>query len=115
MKKALTLAMVLCFAGIAMAGNNTQDCAGYDWRNRDHVEHVTHVEHARLSQFNVTVEKNKLMVADAKVGSNYTVFDTDGKVIDSGVVKDSSFNVKVPEAGKYTVRVGSRRQLVSVI
>lgn len=72
------------------------------------------VNKAMLPQFSVEVMGRNLQIAAARVGSVYALMDVQGHTINSGYVDAANFNVAVPNAGTYLVRVGSQTQRINV-
>lgn len=68
----------------------------------------------KVASFSVRAHGQVLQIENAKVGSDYAVFSMQGKVLSVGKVNGSSFNLLVPNAGSYLVRIGSEMSRVNV-
>jgi hypothetical protein len=57
-------------------------------------------------QFHISVDGLKVLLAGAREGCPYALFDMQGRTILSGRVSSSDFTISVPYAGSYLLRVG---------
>lgn len=64
--------------------------------------------------FSVMVYGRSVLVSGVSAGSSYAVFDMLGGFVKGGVTDNVSFNVDLPRAGNYLVRVGNQVQKVNV-
>ncbi len=62
----------------------------------------------------VNVVGRYVQIDGVQVGSNYTLFDMQGKMLLSGFVDKGSWQIAVPRAGTYLLRVGVQMQKVTV-
>ena len=69
---------------------------------------------AAPSALKVFASGNQVQVLGASVGSAYTVFSLQGRVIASGMIHSASQAIAVPNKGTYLVRVGTKMQMVAV-
>ncbi len=64
--------------------------------------------------FSLAVAGRNIQIAGAQVGKAYTLLDLQGCVLKNGYVDSRNFNLNVPGAGTYFVRVGSQSRAVTV-
>jgi hypothetical protein len=67
-----------------------------------------------VKAFSLTSMNRSIQVSGSTVGKRYAVLDMRGRVIRSGAVESSNFEIPVPNAGIYMVRVGSSTQRIRV-
>ena len=67
-----------------------------------------------MPHFSVRANGMQLNVNGAKVGSDYAVYNMQGKAVAAGITFSSNIAVNVPNAGSYIVRVGSEMSRVNV-
>ena len=67
-----------------------------------------------MPRFSVRTNGMQLDINGAKVGSNYAVYDMQGKAVAAGITFSSNISLSVPTAGSYIVRVGSEMSRVTV-
>ena len=67
-----------------------------------------------MPHFSVRANGMQLNINGAKVGSNYAVYNMQGKAVAAGITFSSNIAVNVPNAGSYIVRVGSEMSRVNV-
>lgn len=65
-----------------------------------------------VPQFALAVFDRSIQVAGASVGSAYAVLDMQGRVIASGRVSASNFNITLGRVGTYLVRIGTQAKTV---
>lgn len=65
-----------------------------------------------IPQFALTAAGRDIQVAGARVGNAYAVLDMQGRVLTSGRVSASSFNITLGRVGSYLVRVGTQAKTV---
>ena len=70
--------------------------------------------HAQLPHFSVNTVGRDIQIVHARVGSAYAVFDMQGRVLRVDLVSSENFNLTVPSAGTYLVRVGSQSRKVNI-
>ena len=61
-----------------------------------------------MPQFNVSVGSHSVQISGAKVGASYVLLDMQGRVLHKGRVELATFNIAVPNAGHYFVKVGTQ-------
>lgn len=66
-----------------------------------------------VASFNARVHGMQVELSNASVGSDFTVFSMQGKVITSGKIMNATQTVTLPNKGAYLVRVGS--EMLNVI
>ena len=66
------------------------------------------------ARFNASVNGLQIQISNAAVGSNYAVFSMQGKVIQTGMIKNGSQFVTVKNKGAYVIRVGNEVRSVIV-
>ena len=64
--------------------------------------------------FSVAVAGRNIQIAGAQVGKAYTLLDLQGCVLKNGTVDSGNFNLNVPGAGTYLVRIGSQARAVTI-
>ena len=67
-----------------------------------------------VSSVKVAASGMQIRVTGAMLGSDYAVFDVQGKAIASGKVKNADMGIAVPHKGLYLVRVGGKIHMASV-
>jgi len=77
---------------------------------------VTGIIEGRLASLGVSVRavSRSIQISAASIGSTYAILDIQGRVLLSGRVKSANFNIAVPKAGNYLVRVGNVTRIVQV-
>ncbi len=69
---------------------------------------------ALMPQLKITTVGRDVQIAGAREGVDYAVLDLQGRVVMQGSANAANFNLSMPRAGRYMVRVGSRQKLVAV-
>ena len=64
--------------------------------------------------FTVKALNRGFQIAGAKVGSAYAIFDMQGKVLKMGLVELANFNIVIPRAGNYLIRIENYTQKFSI-
>lgn len=64
--------------------------------------------------FTVKTLNRGVQIAGAKVGSAYAIFDMQGKVLKMGLVELANFNIVIPRAGNYLIRIENYTQKFSI-
>lgn len=67
-----------------------------------------------VKTFGVTSMGRSIQISGSKVGDKYAVLDLRGKTVSKGVVSAANFEISVPTAGVYMVRVGSTAKRIHV-
>lgn len=67
-----------------------------------------------LAKFQTSVNGSQLQIFNAVSGSNFAVFNMQGKVITKGKIEGNVQNVNMPNKGIFMVRVGSVSRMISV-
>lgn len=67
-----------------------------------------------LTKFQTSVNGTQLQIFNAISGSNFAVFNMQGKVITKGKIEGNVQNVNMPNKGIFMVRVGSVSRMISV-
>jgi hypothetical protein len=67
-----------------------------------------------LAKFQTSVNGTQLQIFNAISGSNFAVFNMQGKVITKGKIEGNVQNVNMPNKGIFMVRVGSVSRMISV-
>lgn len=70
--------------------------------------------HLASLEMSVNVISRNIQVSAASIGSIYAVFDMQGRVLKKGRVETPNFNILMPQAGMYFVRVGNYEQRISI-
>ena len=68
----------------------------------------------KAPSFDISSMGRAIQVNGSKIGAHYAVVDLRGKVVRKGVVESANFEIQVPTAGVYMVRVGSSAKRVHV-
>ena len=66
------------------------------------------------ARFNASVNGLQIQISNAAVGSNFAVFSMQGKVIQTGMIKNGSQLVTVKNKGAYVIRVGNEVRSIIV-
>lgn len=69
---------------------------------------------ARLAKFSVTANGHSLLISGAKVGSQVSLFDMQGRVMYNGRADVSDFSLKAPHKGSFLLRIGSQQKIVNI-
>lgn len=67
-----------------------------------------------IAKFQTSVSGNQLNIYNATSGSNFAVFNMQGKIITKGKIEGHVQNITVPNKGLFMVRVGSESRVISV-
>ena len=67
-----------------------------------------------IDKVKVIASGNQVQVLGASVGSAYTVFSLQGKVVASGMITSATQGIAVPNKGTFLVRVGTKLHMVAV-
>ena len=67
-----------------------------------------------IKSFGVASKGRSIQISGSKVGDKFAVLDLRGKTIRKGVVSAANFEIPVPTAGVYMVRVGSTAKRIRV-
>lgn len=67
-----------------------------------------------VPQFALVAVGRDIQVAGAVVGSAYAVLDMQGRIIASGRVSASNFNIALGRVGAYLVRIGPQVKMVKL-
>lgn len=67
-----------------------------------------------MPHFNVSVGLRRVQISGAKIGASYVLLDMQGRVLQKGRVESANFNVAVPNAGQYFVRIDNQIRSVNV-
>ena len=65
-------------------------------------------------EMSVNVLSRNIQISAAPVGSTYAILDMQGRVLKNGRVGSANFNIAMPQAGIYLVRIGCKAQRVNV-
>ena len=66
---------------------------------------ITGVEGVKI--FGLANDNRRILVSESTVGHRFAVLDIQGRVLRSGVVESPNFDIPVPNAGVYMVRMGA--------
>ena len=69
---------------------------------------------ARLAKFSVVANGRSLQISGAKVGSQVSLFDMQGRVIYNGRVSVADFSLNAPRTGSFLLRVGTQQNVVNI-
>ena len=69
---------------------------------------------ALMPQLKITTVGRDVQIAGAREGVDYAVLDLQGRVVMQGSAKAANFNLSMPRAGRYLVKVGNQDKLVTV-
>jgi hypothetical protein len=77
---------------------------------------TTGIADARFAnlEMSVVAASRSIQISAAPVGASYAIFDMQGRVLKQGRVDSANFNIAMPIAGNYLVKVGNRTQRVSI-
>lgn len=65
-------------------------------------------------EMSVSVISRNIQISAAPVGSIYAILDMQGRVLKKGRVVSANFNIAMPQAGNYLIRIGNQTQRISV-
>ena len=65
-------------------------------------------------EMSVNVISRNIQISAAPVGSIYAILDMQGRVLKKGRVESANFNIAIPQAGNYLIRIGNQAQRISV-
>ena len=65
-------------------------------------------------EMSVSVISRNIQISAAPIGSTYAILDMQGRVLKNGRVESVNFNIAIPQAGNYLVRIGGKTQVVNV-
>lgn len=65
-------------------------------------------------QFSVQVVARNLQISGTKIGATYTLFDMQGRILQSGRIKGENFNIVLPQSGSFLIQVGDQIRKVNV-
>lgn len=68
----------------------------------------------QIPHFTIQVASRSIQISAAPIGSSYAIFDMQGRVLKQGQIDSVNFNIAMPIAGNYLVKVGNRTQRISV-
>jgi endo-1,4-beta-D-glucanase Y len=74
----------------------------------------TPIASMNIAKFQTSVNGTQLQIFNAVSGSNFAVFNMQGKVITKGKIDGSVQNVNMPNKGLFMVRVGSETRMISI-
>ena len=69
---------------------------------------------AQMPHLKITTVDRDVQISGAREGVAYAVLDLQGRVVMQGSASAANFNLTMPRAGRYLVRVGARQKLVAV-
>ena len=69
---------------------------------------------AQMPHLKITTFDRDVQISGAREGVAYAVLDLQGRVVMQGSASAANFNLTMPRAGRYLVRVGIRQKLVAV-
>ena len=69
---------------------------------------------AQMPHLKITTVDRDVQISGAREGVAYAVLDLQGRVVMQGSANAANFNLTMPRAGRYLVRVGARQKLVAV-
>ena len=67
-----------------------------------------------MPQLKITTVGRDVQIAGAREGVDYAVLDLQGRVVMQGSANAANFNLSMPRAGSYLVKVGNQDKLVTV-
>ena len=67
-----------------------------------------------MPHLKITTVDRDVQISGAREGVAYAVLDLQGRVVMQGSANAANFNLTMPRAGRYLVRVGTRQKLVAV-
>ena len=69
---------------------------------------------ARKPSFAAVVDGRQLQIFGAKIGSQVSLFDMQGRVMYNGKADASSFSLNVAQSGSFLLRIGTQQKVVNV-
>lgn len=70
--------------------------------------------HNSMTKFRVSVNSHSIQLSGTEIGKSYVLLDMQGRVLQKGRVESANFNIAVPNAGYYFVKVGNQIRNVVV-
>ena len=65
-------------------------------------------------EMSVNVVSRNIQISAAPIGSAYAILDMQGRVLKKGRVESANFNITMPQAGNYMIRIGNHTQRISI-
>lgn len=75
---------------------------------------ITDPQMQNLAKFQTSVNGTQLQIFNAVSGSNFAVFNMQGKIITKGKIEGNTQNVTIPNKGVFMLRIGSVSRMISV-
>ena len=72
------------------------------------------IEIAGVPHFSVEIVGRNVQISAARIGSAYMVLDMQGRVLNQGRVNVGNFNITIPRAGNYLIRIGNQTRNIVV-
>jgi len=69
---------------------------------------------AQMPYLKITTVNRDVQISGAREGVAYAVLDLQGRVVMQGSANAANFNLTMPRAGRYLVRVGAHAQIVVI-
>ncbi len=77
---------------------------------------VTGIHNVRLASSNMSVNavSRSIQISAAPIGKAFALFDMQGRILEKSLVESANFNVSVPRAGSYFIRIDNQVRKVNV-
>ena len=69
---------------------------------------------ARIAKFSAVVNGRQLQISGAKVGSQVSLFDMQGRVMYNGRAESANFTMNLVRGGSFLLRIGTQQKVVNV-
>ena len=72
------------------------------------------VSKQQTPKFSIQVQVRSIQISAAPMNSVYAIFDMQGRVLKNGRVSAANFNIALPRAGSYLVKIGNQTRKVNI-
>jgi len=72
------------------------------------------VSKMQIPTFSLQVQARSIQISAAPINSVYAIFDMQGRVLMTGRVSTANFNIALPRAGSYLVKIGNQTRKVNI-
>jgi len=72
------------------------------------------VSKVQTPKFSIQVQARSIQISAAPMNSVYAIFDMQGRVLKNGRVSAANFNIALPRAGSYLVKIGNQTRKVNI-
>ena len=72
------------------------------------------VSNVHAPAFSLQVQARSIQISAAPINSVYAIFDMQGRVLENGRVSNANFNIALPRAGSYLVKIDNQTRKVNI-